>query len=226
MIKVLNENTHQAIAVCHNLVSFPLLKDAFFLSCPQSHGQQQQHGAPDSLSRFPGSKPWRQWLQTPSQLLQPAFRTDLLQQWIRAPVRGWLLWLLRVAWCPVPGVLQYVNFASSGAKDNRECRKTDSAQAEGRMQALGILIGKLSNYQLRSDYWLLWPELASSQNSRSLFFSCYVDWVVLVVPLEATRWQHYDLKKYFLIHIFWFFLSFTYSFLPYLYKYVPYSGNK
>lgn len=51
----------------------------------------------------------------------------------------------------MPGVLQYVNFANGAAKDNRECRKADSAQAEGQMQALGTLIGKLSNYQLRSD---------------------------------------------------------------------------
>lgn len=75
-----------------------------WFSSSQSHGQQQQHRAADRLPRFPGPKQ----LQAPSPLLQPALRTDLLQQRVRTPVRGRLLRLLLLARSALPGLLQRV----------------------------------------------------------------------------------------------------------------------
>lgn len=75
----------------------------------QSYRQQQQHRASDSLPWFPGSKQRRRQLQAPSQLLQPAVGTDLLQQRIRTSVRGGLLRFLLLTRRPLLGFLQCVN---------------------------------------------------------------------------------------------------------------------
>lgn len=73
----------------------------------QSYEQHQQHGALDSLPLFPGSEHWQ--FRTPSQLLQPADRTDFLQQRVWSSVRGGLLWLLLITREPFLGLVKCVN---------------------------------------------------------------------------------------------------------------------
>lgn len=207
---------HLLLSVCLSCQYLTLTLGAFFsVVLSQPYRQQQQHRASDGVPWFPGSKQRGRQLQAPPQLLQPALRTDLLQQRVRAPVRGGLLWLLLLTRRPLPGLLQCVIWPRTQPERMGRVKRVDSS-GRGRCVGCGLTCNQsfINTDQVIDPHYQCWPLLISKSFFSHLgLLPKQTDWAICAwsssnKPLGGSIMTETN-PKYFLVTHLYFYLLYT-----------------
>lgn len=194
------------------------------LCSPQPYGQQQQHRAPHGLPWFLGAQQWPRQLQTPAHLLQPALRTDLLQQWVRTPVWGGLLRLLPRAGRPLPGLLQRVILPERQPERMESLKKSRKAQGKGGFSKVPVVTCNKSFINCRSVWLDLWSSLPLGLLPPQT--ELYVPEVPLTSHWVAALWQKQTLSIFLFTHFYLYLFIYRVFLLHFVQTMTHIGGNK